>query len=335
MSSTATSPKPLLHGVIAAMLTPMRDAGTRVDVEAATRLVSRLVDRGVHGLYVAGTTGEGLYLTADEHRELARAVVKAARGVPVVVHVGALTTAQAVALARQAVQAEATAVAAIPPPYYSLTRDELLAYFTAIAKAAEPLPLYLYNIPSHARNELPPAFAAECGRRIPSIRGIKDSSGVAGRIPDLVKTLGPGFDVVCGNDDKVLHAFQSGAAGIVASGASIFPELYLEVHAFWKAGRRRRDRGGGVLRPPVSAGRNRHLRPFRLQAQRGGEHLENEYDSQRFPNPLATQNSIHNAVTIAAHLRMEHGKRANHEAADAHFHVNRSGDLPDQSFADS
>jgi 4-hydroxy-tetrahydrodipicolinate synthase len=222
--------------VIAAMLTPMRDAGTRVDVEAATRLVSRLVDRGIHGLYVAGTTGEGVH-RPDEHRDLARAVVKAARGVPVVVHVGALTTAQAVALARQAVQAEATAVAAIPPPYYSLTRDELLAYFTAIAKAAEPLPLYLYNIPSHARNELPPAFAAECGRRIPSIRGIKDSSGVAGRIPDLVKTLGPGFDVVCGNDDKILHAFQSGAAGIVASGASVFPELYLEVHACWKAGR--------------------------------------------------------------------------------------------------
>ncbi len=237
MPSTASSPKPLLHGVIAAMMTPMRDAGTRVDVEAATRLVSRLVDWGIHGLYVAGTTGEGLYITPDEHRELARAVVRSARGVPVAVHVGALTTAQAVALARQAVQVEATAVAAIPPPYYSLTRDELLAYFAAVAKAAEPLPLYLYNIPSHARNELPPAFVAECGRRISSVRGIKDSSGVAGRIPELVKTLGPGFDVVCGNDDKVLHAFQSGAAGIVASGASVFPELYLEVHACWKAGR--------------------------------------------------------------------------------------------------
>jgi len=237
MPNVGLSVRPRLAGVIAAMLTPMRDAGTRVDVEAATRLVSRLVDWDIHGLYVAGTTGEGLYLSPDEHRELARAVVKAARGVPVVVHVGALTTAQAVALARQAVQAEATAVAAIPPPYYSLTRDELLVYFTAIAKAAEPLPLYLYNIPSHARNELPPAFAAECGRRIPTIRGIKDSSGVAGRIPDLVKALGPGFDVVCGNDDKVLHAFQSGAAGIVASGASVFPELYLELHACWKAGR--------------------------------------------------------------------------------------------------
>lgn len=237
MSSGASSRTRVLQGVIAAMLTPMRDAGARVDLEASTRLVSRLVDKGIHGVYVAGTTGEGLYLGSEEHGELARTVVKAARGVPVVVHVGALTTAGAVALARQAVQAEATAVAAIPPPYYSLTREELLVHFTAIAKAAEPLPLYLYNIPSHARNELSPAFVAECARRIPSVRGIKDSSGVAGRIPDLIKTLGPGFDVVCGNDDKVLHAFQSGAAGIVASGACVYPELYLEVHGCWKLGR--------------------------------------------------------------------------------------------------
>ena len=237
MSSAPSSRTPVLQGVIAAMLTPMRDGGARVDAEAVARLVSRLVDKGIDGLYVAGTTGEGLYLSPEEHQELARAVLKAARGVPVVVHVGALTTAQAVALARQAVQVGATAVAAIPPPYYSLTREELLAHFAAIATAAEPLPLYLYNIPSHARNELPPALVAECVRRIPSVRGIKDSSGVVGRIPDLIKTLGPGCEVVCGNDDKVLHAFQSGAAGVVASGACVFPELYLEVHADWKSGR--------------------------------------------------------------------------------------------------
>ena len=237
MSSTEPTRAPRLRGVIAAMLTPMRDGGTHVDLDAANRLAGWLVERGVHGLYIAGTTGEGLYLSPEEHRELVRAVVNAAKGIPVVAHVGALTTAQAVGLARQAVQAEATAVAAIPPPYYSLNREELLTYFTAIAQAAAPLPLYLYNIPSHARNELPPAFVADLRPAIPSMAGIKDSSGAPGRIPDFVKTLGPSCDVVCGNDDKILQAFQIGAAGIVASGASVFPELYLGLHAAWKAGR--------------------------------------------------------------------------------------------------
>jgi 4-hydroxy-tetrahydrodipicolinate synthase len=237
MSSIGSTQRPHLTGVIAAMLTPMRDGGTHVDLDATNRLADWLVERGVHGLYIAGTTGEGLYLTPDEHQALTRAVVQAAKGIPVAAHVGALTTAQAVSLARQAVQAGATAVAAIPPPYYSLTREELVAYFTTIAAAAAPLPLYLYNIPSHARNELPPAFVAELGKAIPTVGGIKDSSGFPGRIPELVRTLGPAYDVVCGNDDKVLNAFQVGAAGIVASGASLFPELYLELHAAWKAGR--------------------------------------------------------------------------------------------------
>ena len=235
MSSPALGRQPRLAGVIAAMLTPMTNDGLRVDPEAAGRLTTWLVEKGIHGLYIAGTTGEGLYLSPEEHRELVRAVVKAAKGIPVVAHVGALTTAQAVTLARQAVQAGATAVA--PPPYYSLSRVELLGYFTAIARAAEPLPLYLYNSPSHARNELPPRFVADLRQAIPSIAGIKDSSGAAGRIPDLVKTLGPSCDVVCGNDDTILEAFQVGAAGIVASGASVFPELYLGLHAAWKAGR--------------------------------------------------------------------------------------------------
>jgi len=237
MSNLDTGGQPRLKGVIAAMLTPMADGGARVDPEAAGRLAGWLVEKGIHGLYIAGTTGEGLYLSPEEHRELVRAAVKAAKGTPVVAHVGALTTAQAVFLARQAVRADATAVAAIPPPYYSLSREELLGYFTAVARAAEPLPLYLYNIPSHARNEVPPPLAADLGRAIPTLRGIKDSSGAPGRIPDLVKTLGPDYDVVCGNDDKILQAFQAGAAGIVASGASLFPELYLGLHAAWKAGR--------------------------------------------------------------------------------------------------
>jgi 4-hydroxy-tetrahydrodipicolinate synthase len=218
------------------MLTPMQDEGRRVDIEGAGRLAAWLVDRGVHGLYIAGTTGEGLYLSSEEFYDLTRAVVKAAKGLTVVAHVGALTTAQAVALAQRAVLAEVTAVAAIPPPYYSLTRAELLAHCTAVARAAEPLPFYLYNIPSHARNDLPPALVAELREAIPTLAGIKDSSGFAGRIPELVKTLGRDFGVICGNDDKVFHALEAGAAGIVASGASLFPELYLGLHAAWTSG---------------------------------------------------------------------------------------------------
>ena len=237
MSSTEPTRTPRLRGVIAAMLTPMRDRGTHVDLDATNALGGLAGGAGRAWVVHRGDHGRGALPEPGGASELVRAVVNAAKGIPVVAHVGALTTAQAVGLARQAVQAGATAVAAIPPPYYSLNREELLTYFTAIAQAAAPLSLYLYNIPSHARNEVPPPFAADLGRAIPTLRGIKDSSGAPGRISVLVKTLGPDYDVVCGNDDKILQAFQVGAAGIVASGASVFPELYLGLHAAWKAGR--------------------------------------------------------------------------------------------------
>jgi dihydrodipicolinate synthase/N-acetylneuraminate lyase len=214
----------------------MRDGGAALDLEATARLVAWLVDRGVHGLFLAGTTGEGLYLSPEEHHHLTRAVVKAAHGVPSVVHVGALTTAQAVLLARQAVRAEATAVAAVPPFYYAATPGEVLAYYRAVSLAAAPLPVYLYNIPSHARTDLSPELVREIRDAVPRVVGIKDSSGFPGRISDLVKTLGPDFDILCGNDESALNAFQAGAAGVVSSGAGIFPELYLNLYQAWSAG---------------------------------------------------------------------------------------------------
>ncbi len=228
--------RPRLGGVVAALLTPMRAGAGAADVEASGRMVAWLVEKGIHGLFVAGTTGEGLYLRPEEHRDLVGAAVSAARGVPVVAQVGALTTAEAVALCRQAVGANVTAVAAIPPCYYAMTREEILAYYRALGEAAGPLPLYLYNIPSHARNDLPPGLIRDIRASVQNVAGVKDSSGIPGRIAELVRTMGPEFDVLCGNDESDLEALQAGAAGLVSSGAGIFPELYLGLYHAWKGG---------------------------------------------------------------------------------------------------
>jgi 4-hydroxy-tetrahydrodipicolinate synthase len=157
--------------------------------------------------------------------------------VPVAVHVGALTTAEACDLARHAARSDAAAVAAIPPSYYASTPRELAAHYRAIAAAAAPLPLYLYNIPSHARNDLTPHLVRELRAAIPAIAGIKDSSGKPERTKELVQACGPDFVVINGSDELDLASFQAGASGIVASGAGLFPELYLDLYAAWEAGR--------------------------------------------------------------------------------------------------
>lgn len=227
-------PDRLLHGVIAATVTPLDNTGERVDLAAARALTAALVERGVHGLFILGTTGEGLLLSREERQAVLEAVLPAAQGVPVAVHVGALTTATACDLARHAARVGAAAVAAIPPSYYAVTRGELLAHYRAIAAAAAQVPVYLYNIPSHARNDVTPELVHDLRAAIPAVAGIKDSTGEPGRVQRLLEAGGPGFAVINGSDELDLAALQGGAQGIVASGAGLFPELYLALYAAWR-----------------------------------------------------------------------------------------------------
>jgi 4-hydroxy-tetrahydrodipicolinate synthase len=226
-----------LYGVIPALLTPMDARGERLDLPAARELVGRLVASGVHALYALGTTGEAPLLTTAERQAFLEAILPVAGRVPVGVQVGALSTTEACALARHAAQAGAAAVAAIPPSYYAVTPREILEYYRAIARAAAPLPLYLYNIPSHARNDLKPAFVRDLREAIPAVAGIKDSTGNPDRVKQLVRALGAGFGVINGNDELDLASLQGGACGVVASGAGIFPDLYLGLYAAWREGR--------------------------------------------------------------------------------------------------
>lgn len=152
-------------------------------------------------------------------------------------HVGALTTAEATTLAAHAARAGAAGVAAIPPSYYAVTPEELQVYYQAIARAAEPLPLYLYNIPSYARNDLALPLVSALRRAIPAIQGIKESSDDPGRIAGLVRAGGSAFEVISGNDGFAWAAFQAGAQGLVSSAAGIFPEVYLALYGACQADR--------------------------------------------------------------------------------------------------
>src|SRR5215217_5565160 len=136
----------MLHGVLAAALTPLRDGGAAVDEVAIPPYVDFLAAGGVDGLLVLGTTGEGLLLTVDERRQVAEAFVAAAGArLQVAVHAGAQTTADTVALAAHAAETGADAVAVIGPPYFPLDEDALVAHMAAAARAAGEAPFYLYE----------------------------------------------------------------------------------------------------------------------------------------------------------------------------------------------
>src|ERR671924_1169205 len=111
----------MLRGALAAAVTPLRDDGAALDEEAFRPYLDFLAAAGLDGVLALGTTGEGILLSAAERRRAAELFLEGS--LPVIVHCGAQTTAETVALAEHAAASGAAGAAAIGPPYYALDDD--------------------------------------------------------------------------------------------------------------------------------------------------------------------------------------------------------------------
>ena len=210
----------MLRGALAAAVTPLRDE--RLDVDAVRPYVDFLAGHGVDGLLALGTTGEGVLFTPAERIEIARAFLEAAAGrVQVAVHAGAQTTHDTVALAAQAAEDGADAVAVIAPPYFRLDEGELLAHFEVAARACAPLPFYLYEFEARSGYPIPLPVIERLRERAPNLAGMKVSDSPWERLePFLVE----GLDVFVGAEALLERALAAGAAGAVSGLAGSFPD---------------------------------------------------------------------------------------------------------------
>ncbi len=219
-----------VRGVVVPLVTPFDEHG-KVDRVGVQALVDFLVARGVHGLFPAGTTGEGPLLDMDERRALAEAVVEAAAGrVPVIVHTGALTTDAAVDLTRHAQAIGAHAAALIPPYYYRPSEEALLGHFRRVAESVPDFPLYLYQHPGVTGYGLTPAWIERLLACCPNVVGIKDSSG---SLEILAWGIGHGngrFNTANGSDALFLPALALGVDACVSGNANVVPELAVRLY---------------------------------------------------------------------------------------------------------
>jgi dihydrodipicolinate synthase/N-acetylneuraminate lyase len=210
-----------MKGVHAAIVTHF-DTDLSVDHEAVAVQVQRLIEGGIHGIVPNGTVGEGGSLSRDERRAVLETVIEAAAGrVPVCAGVSAPTAAQAAEYARDAKAAGAEGVMTLPPLLYRADRRELLWFFDDVAAAAQ-LPVMVYNNPAASGSDLSPELLAEIVRAVPAIGALKESSGDARRIAELVNLL-PDVDVMVGGDDWALEGFCAGAAGWISGVGVVFP----------------------------------------------------------------------------------------------------------------
>lgn len=230
--------------VIPAMATPLTAEGYHVNTAVVPALVDFLLARGVGGLFVGGTTGEGVLLSLEERGALHAAAIAATRGrAPVLAHVGANDTRSAVQLARQAAQLGADAVVAVTPYFYPMSDETLLAYFEQTAGAAADLPFLVYDIPQMAVNAINPALLRRLGERIANFAGLKTSRTDMQAIRQLLDAAPDGALVLAGNEPIALGSLALGAHGLISGLATAIPEPFVALMRAFTAGRLDEARG--------------------------------------------------------------------------------------------
>jgi len=217
---------------LAAITTPFGDDGM-VSLDAFGAHVAWLAEAGLDGVFVAGTTGEGVLLEDDEIASLVEAAL--GHGVRVIAQVGRPSTPATARLARRAIELGADGVAAYVPWFYPAKDAEARTHFEGLLEAAGDTPAFLYNIPRRTVNDLTPELAAELARA--GFKGMKDSTGDFERHEAYLDALdGTDFELYVGSERLVLRAFRRGNAGAITGLASARPELFVSLREAIAAG---------------------------------------------------------------------------------------------------
>lgn len=226
------------EGLIAATYTPLCDDGA-LNLDVIPQLTDHLIESGVAGLYVCGSTGEGVSLSSDERRQVTEAYVKATNGrVPVVVQVGHNSVAESRLLAKHAADIGATAISANAPSYFKITDVQTLVdCMSDIAVAAPCLPFYYYHIPmlTGAAVDMV-AFLERAGTAIPNLAGIKYTDSRIDEYQACLSFEGGRYDVLWGLDEMLLGALAVGAKAAIGSTYNIAAPHYLKVIQAFEGG---------------------------------------------------------------------------------------------------
>jgi 4-hydroxy-tetrahydrodipicolinate synthase len=219
-----------LRGIVPPMITPLVDRDT-LDAAGLERLVEHLLEGGVHGLFVLGTTGEAPSLSYCLRHELVNRVCEQVEGrVPVLVGITDTSFVESVNLATHAASAGASAVVLSAPYYFPAGQPELIEYVEDIS-AELPLPVFLYNMPSHTKITFEPETVARA-MQLPNVVGIKDSSAqmIYFHKIRMLAAERPDFSLLVGPEELLGESVLSGAHGGVCGGANLFPRLYVELY---------------------------------------------------------------------------------------------------------
>ena len=224
----------MLTGSMVAMVTPMGDDGS-VDWAGLERLVNHHVEKGTDAIVSVGTTGESATLDHNEHIEVIGRTVDAAAGrIPVIGGTGANSTAEAMALTRDAAAVGVTACLLVVPYYNKPPQEGLFQHFKSIAVAV-PIPQILYNVPGRTAVDMSNETTLRLAE-FDNIVGIKDATNDIDRGCDLIDRAPDGFAIYSGEDGTACQLMLAGGKGTISVTANAAPKLMHEMCAAAVAG---------------------------------------------------------------------------------------------------
>ena len=225
-----TSFKKPLHGIIPPLVSPLLD-NDRLDVDSLERLIEHLIAGGVHGLFILGTTGEEQSLSYRLRQDIIRETCRInAERLPVLVCITDTSLVESIHLARIAADHGAAGVVSAPPYYFAPGQPELAEFYEELVPQL-PLPVFLYNMPSHVKVNFAPSTIQRIARN-PQVVGFKDSSANTVYFQSVMQAMQdrPDFAMLVGPEEVTGECVLLGAHGGINGGANMFPELYVAMY---------------------------------------------------------------------------------------------------------
>jgi 2-dehydro-3-deoxy-D-pentonate aldolase len=218
-----------LRGIFPPVITPLIDNKT-IDAKGLENLIEHLVSGGVHGLFILGTTGEAPSLSYKLRKDFIKRTCDLIRHrIPVMVGITDTSFDSSLEIAEYSEKAGADVLVVAPPYYIPISQSEMMDYLENLIPKL-PLPLLLYNMPSHTKLHLS-VNTVKAAKELGAI-GIKDSSGDMLYLFMLIEAFrnSPEFSIITGTELFIPETIMQGGHGAIAGGANMFPKLFVSLY---------------------------------------------------------------------------------------------------------
>lgn len=223
-----------MKGIFSALITPM-NSDSSINFGNFKKLIDFNLDSGINGFYVGGSTGEGMLMTSEERKQVFREVKKCVGdSVPMIAHVGTVSTDEAIGMALEAKKLGYDAISAVAPFYYGFSVDAIKQYYTDIVNTAD-MPMYIYNFQAGTGFGLTPKIAKEIFDSDPRFAGIKHTSNDLFALEQFKENIS-GITVFNGYDEICLGGLSMGADGAIGSTYNFMGKRFVNLYKAFKSG---------------------------------------------------------------------------------------------------